>query len=117
MAKSTPKSKASTVEFANESERKFAELLDFYNIAWEYEAHTFPLEVDEEGNVLEAFTPDFYLPEEDLYVELTTIKQPYVTKKHKKIRKFRERYPHVKLKLLNKRDYTNLAAKYGWEPV
>ena len=64
---------------------------------------------------MEAFAPDFYLPDEDLYVELTTIKQSYVTRKHKKIRKLRERYPEVKIKLLNKRDYTNLAAKYDWK--
>ncbi|MDV2495199.1 MAG: hypothetical protein RX316_03190 [bacterium] len=110
------KPKPAKTQFANESERQFAEILDFYDIQWEYEARTFPLRVDEEGNVVEAFTPDFYLPGEDIYIELTTIKQSYVTKKHKKIRKFRERYPDVKLKLLNKRDYTSLAAKYGWEP-
>ena len=110
------KPKPAKTQFANESERQFAEVLDFYDIQWEYEARTFPLRVDEEGNVVEAFTPDFYLPGEDIYIELTTIKQSYVTKKHKKIRKFRERYPDVKLKLLNKRDYTSLAAKYGWEP-
>lgn len=111
------KGKSATAQFVNESERQFAEILDFYNIPWEYEPQTFALEVDEDGNILEAFTPDFYLPEEDIFVELTTIKQSYVTKKHKKIRKFREQYPHIKLKLLNKKDYTNLAAKYGWEPV
>ena len=111
------KPKSATTRFANESERQFAEILDFYDVPWEYEARTFPLEVDEEGNVLEAFAPDVYLPDEDLYVELTTIKQSYVTRKHKKIRKLRERYPEVKIKLLNKRDYTNLAAKYGWEPA
>jgi hypothetical protein len=111
------KAKSDTVQFVTESERQFAEILDFYNIPWTYESRTFTLEEDEDGNVLEAFTPDFYLPEEDLYVEITTIKQSYATKKHKKIRKFRERYPYIKLKLLNKRDYTNLAAKYGLEPV
>jgi hypothetical protein len=70
--------------FQNDAERECARLFDYHGVAWEYEPHTFPLEVSPEGGVLEAFTPDFYLPEQDLYVEVTTMKQSLVTKKNRK---------------------------------
>ena len=85
--------------FANEAEVKCARLLDYHGIRWEYEPHSFPLETDDEGRVVEAFTPDFYLPEQELYLEVTVMKQSLVTRKNRKIRKFRERYPDIKVKL------------------
>ena len=85
-------------------------------MAWEYEPHSFPLRY-EDGQVVEAFTPDFYLPDLDLYVELTTLKQALVTDKHRKVRLLREQYPHVRVKLLHKRDYLRLLAKYGFGPL
>jgi hypoxanthine phosphoribosyltransferase len=63
------------------------------------------------------FTPDFYLPELDLYVELTTLKQSLVTVKNRKVRRLRELYPEVNIKLLYKRDYHRLLAKYGYGPL
>jgi hypothetical protein len=100
-------------EFANEAELECAKILDYYGVPWEYEPRTFVLETDEEGRVLEAFTPDFYLPEQDLYVELTVMKQSLVTRKNRKLRKLRERYPDVKVKLFYRRDFERLAQKYG----
>jgi len=85
-------------------------------VAWEYEPHSFPLRY-EDGQVVEAFTPDFYLPDLDLYIELTTLKQALVTDKHRKVRLLREQYPHVRVKLLHKRDYLRLLAKYGFGPL
>ncbi len=90
-----------------------ARLLDFYGIPWEYEPRTFVLEEDEQGRVLEATRPDFYLPEQDLYLELTTMKQSLVTRKNRKIRKLRERYPDVRVKLFYRRDFERLVQKYG----
>ena len=81
------------VEFAHNSERQFAKLLDFYGIEWEYEPHTFVLEHDPRGNPLEAFSPDFFLPAYDLYIEITTLKQKLVTKKNRKVRKLQEQHP------------------------
>ncbi len=103
------------VRFAHESEEEFAKILDFYGIAWEYEPRTFPLRSDGE-RVLEAFTPDFYLPDIDTYIELTTLKQDLMTEKHRKMRTLRKLYPGVDIKLLNKRDYLRLLAKYGFGP-
>lgn len=100
-------------QFANASEEECARILDYYDIPWMYEPRTFVLEYDDAGNVVEAFTPDFYLPEQDLFVELTTMKQAHVTKKNMKIRKVKERFPEVNIKLFYKRDFLKLAEKYG----
>lgn len=103
--------------FAHSSERAFSELLDFYGVTWEYEPTTFVLERDASGRVLEAFTPDFYLPSYDIYVELTTLQQKLVTRKNRKVRKLRTRYPHVRVKVLHRRATLGLLAKYAQEPV
>lgn len=103
------------VRFAHESEEEFTRILDFYRVAWQYEPRTFPLK-EEEGRLVEAFTPDFYLPDLDLYIELTTLKQSLVTQKHGKIRRFQERYPDLQIKLLHRSDYLSLLAKYGFGP-
>jgi hypothetical protein len=97
--------------FVNESERECAELLDFYGIAWEYEPVTFVLETDHEGRVAEAFRPDFYLPELNLFLEVTTMRQELVTKKNRKVRKLRQRYPDVNVRLFYRRDIEALGQK------
>ncbi|HOV84951.1 MAG TPA: cytidylate kinase family protein [Syntrophobacteraceae bacterium] len=99
--------------FANDTEREFARFLEFYRIPYEYEPRTFPLEVDAGGRVLEAFTPDFYLPEQDLFIELTTMKQRLVTRKNRKIRKLRRLHPEVNIRIFYQRDFHNLLAKFG----
>ncbi len=99
-------------QFANEAELECAKILDYYQVPWDYEPHTFVLEEDEEGRVVEAFTPDFYLPEQDLYLEVTVMKQSLVTRKNRKLRKLRERYPHIRIKLFYKRDIERLAQRY-----
>jgi hypothetical protein len=99
--------------FANDAELECAKVLDYYGVPWEYEPRTFVLETDEEGRVIEAITPDFYLPEQDLYVELTVMKQSLVTRKNRKLRKLRERYPDIRVKLFYRRDFERLAQKYG----
>jgi len=103
--------------FAHASEAEFARILDFYGIRWEYEPRSFPLEWDDEGRVVESFSPDFYLPEVDLYLELTTLKQNLVTKKNRKLRRMRELYPNVRVKIFYGRDYRNLLAKYDLRPT
>jgi len=100
-------------EFSHESEEIFARLLDFYQIAWEYEPRSFPLQWDKDGRVTEAFTPDFYLPQFDLYLELTTMKQALVTRKNRKIKLLRSIYPHVNIQVFYQRDVQDLIAKYG----
>lgn len=97
--------------FGHPSEEVFANLLDYHRIAWDYEPRSFPLQWDKDGKVSEAFTPDFYLPEFDLYVELTTMKQANVTKKNRKIRLLRAIYPHVNIEVFYKKDVQDLLMK------
>ena len=99
--------------FVNGAERECARILDWYGIPWEYEPRSFVLERDAEGRVTSAFTPDFYLPDQDLYLEVTVMKQSLVTRKNRKLRKLRALYPHVKIKLFYERDFARLAARYG----
>jgi hypothetical protein len=102
-----------TLPFANESELEFARILDFYKIKWEYEPTTFPIVWDPEGYVRESFTPDFYLPDYGIFIELTTMKQSLVTKKNRKVRLFEEHYPDIPIKLFYGKDYKALLVKFG----
>lgn len=104
-----------TVGFAHASERQFARLLDFYAIEWQYEPTSFDIGYDAEGTVVSRFTPDFYLPDYDLYIEITTLNQKLVTKKNRKVRRLRQRYPEIKCKVFYQRDYLSLVTKYGLE--
>lgn len=104
------------MRFAHNSELQFAKLLDFYGIVWDYEPRTFVLEWDGTGGPAQAFTPDFYLPAYDLFIEITTMNQKLVTKKNRKARRLRELYPETRVRVLYQRDYLNLLVKYGLEP-
>jgi cytidylate kinase len=99
--------------FANAAETEFARFLRFYRIPFEYEPRTFTLETDKDGRIVEAFTPDFYLSDQDLYIELTTMKQSLVTRKNRKVRKLRRLHPEVNIRIFYQRDFYNLMAKYG----
>jgi len=103
----------SRVEFAHPSEQEFARFLDYYRIRWQYEPVSFPI-AWEGTRVAEMFTPDFYLPEHDLYIELTTMKQSLVTPKNRKLRLVRELYPELNVRLLYRKDYQQLLAKAGY---
>ena len=94
------------VRFAHRSERRLARILDFYRLRWEYEPHTFPI------TERESFTPDFYLPEVDTYIEVTTLRQSLVTRKNRKIRRFRQLHPDKRIRVLYRRDLEALSAKY-----
>jgi hypothetical protein len=107
---------AEQIVFAHNSERQFARLLDFYRVDWEYEPTAFPIEWDAAGNPVQYFRPDFHLPGFDLYIEITTLNQRLVTRKNRKVRRLRELYPQVRIKVLYQRDYLSLLAKYGLEP-
>ena len=94
--------------FAHPSEATFASLMDFHGLDWQYEPRTFPVEWDASGNVREAFTPDFYLPELDLYVELTTMRQSLVRHKNRKLRLIKALYPEVQVRCFYQKDLEDL---------
>jgi len=99
--------------FVHPTEAALARILDFYGINWEYEPRSFPLSWDEDGNVTEAFTPDFYLPDQDLYIELTTLRPKLSTHKNWKLRRMNELYPHIQIKLFKRRELHQLMVKFG----
>jgi hypothetical protein len=107
---------ADQITFAHNSECEFARLLDFYRVEWEYEPTAFPIEWDAAGQPTQHFRPDFHLPGFRLYIEITTLNQRLVTKKNRKVRRLRELYPDIRIKVLYQRDYLSLLAKYGLEP-
>ena len=99
--------------FAHGSEADMARSLDFYEVRWKYEPRTFPILWNLEGDVVESFSPDFYLPELDLFLEMTTLKQRLVRKKNRKLRRLRELYPDIRIKLFYARDFRAMMLKYG----
>ncbi len=99
--------------FAHASEAEMARILDFYDVRWEYEPRTFPILWNLDGEVVESFSPDFYLPGLDLFLEMTTLKQRLVRKKNRKLRRLRELYPDIRIKLFYARDFRAMLLKYG----
>jgi hypothetical protein len=99
--------------FIHPIEETFARILDFYGVTWEYEPKTFPLEWDDKGNVIEAFKPDFYLPQQNLYVELTTLRPKLTQKKNRKLKRIKELYPEVNIKLFKRRELRNMMLRFG----
>ncbi|HSL35070.1 MAG TPA: hypothetical protein VK871_15565 [Candidatus Limnocylindrales bacterium] len=99
--------------FAHASEAEMARILDFYDVRWEYEPHTFPIQWNLEGEVVESFSPDFWLPDLDLYLEMTTLRQKLVRKKNRKLRRVLELYPDLRVKLFYARDFRQIMLKYG----
>ncbi len=100
-------------KFVNPAEEEFARILDYYGIEWDYEPRTFPLHWDKSGKVTEAFTPDFYLPQQDLYIELTTLRPRLATYKNRRLRRMKELYPDINVKLLKRGSLRDLMTKYG----
>lgn len=103
---------SSEPRFANRIELECARILDYYGISWDYEPHSFVLRRDAGGRIVSAFTPDFYLPEQNLFIEVTVMKQSLVTRKNRKLREVRRLYPHVNVKLFYRRDIERLAQRY-----
>lgn len=99
--------------FSHAIEAEFARILDYYGVRWEYEPRTFPLEWDENGAVTVAFSPDFYLPDQDLFVELTTMRPKLVTKKNRKLRRMKELYPEIDIQLWKRSDLRTLMIRFG----
>ncbi len=113
MSVSTETEINSPPKFSHPTEEAFARILDFYGIRWVYEPRTFPIEWDKDGNVTEAFSPDFYLPEQDLYIELTTLRPKLAGYKNRRLRRMSELYPDVNIKLFKRKDLRNLMIKFG----
>ena len=112
-APGAPPGESGRPPFAHASEVEMARILDFYAVRWDYEPHVFPILWNLQGDVVESFSPDFYLPDLDVYLEMTTLKQRLVRKKNRKLRRLRELYPAIRIKLFYARDFRALMLKYG----
>lgn len=110
---STEEGEKERPRFSHRIEEEFARILDFYGVAWEYEPRSFALEWDDAGRVKVAFTPDFYLPEQELFVELTTMRPKLVTIKNRKLRRMNELYPEINIQLWKRSDLRALMLRYG----
>jgi len=104
--------RGAAARFAHPAEEEFARLLDFYGVRWEYEPRVFVLEREAEGRPTRCFAPDFYLPDQDLYIELTTLSARLTYRKTRKVRRLQELYPEVRIKLFDRRDLRSLLLKY-----
>ena len=94
------------MKFAHYSEKLFSEHLELFNITWIYEPRSFPLKWGS-GSIKMMFTPDFYLPDYDIYIEITTMNQKLITKKQKKIKLAKKLYPQYNFKLINESKFYN----------
>jgi cytidylate kinase len=112
-----PESENKTVQkpiiFKNQSGEEFAKVLDMYNLEWDYEPRTFPLKWDSDGNITQAFSPDFYLPRFDTYIELTIMNQKYTSTKKKKMELLKKLYPGTNISIVYKNDYHNLIRRFA----
>jgi hypoxanthine phosphoribosyltransferase len=103
--------------YAHPAEEEFAAFLDFYRIRYHYEPTSFPLRWHDDGRVAEMFTPDFYLPDQDLFVELTTMKQAHVTRKNRKMRRLQELHPDINIVLIYRKDYHEILSRFGYGSI
>ncbi len=103
--------------FAHPAEGSLANLFERFGIRWAYEPTSFALPPCGEGIAGEWFTPDFYLPDYRLYIELTTMRQRLVTKKNRKVRRLIEAYPNVRVKIVYRRDFVRLMNCYRGAPA
>lgn len=99
--------------FKHPSEEDFAKILNMYGLEWEYEPRTFPIKWDTEGNVILAFSPDFYLPKFDTFIELTTMNQKYVSEKKKKVELLKKLYPGTNINIVFKNDFNSLIKRFS----
>ena len=88
-------------EFACWWEEEFAQRLDEYEISWQYKPRTFAVEWDEEGNFVDSFTPAFYLPAHDVYVELAVADGGVSGAKARKVRLLRQQHPEIVIELFS----------------
>jgi hypoxanthine phosphoribosyltransferase len=101
----------STPQFAHPVEYALARVFDRFGIEWRYEPRTFVLE-RRQGQVVEACTLDFYLPDLDMYLECTCMDQRLVSRKNRKYRKLRERFGVV-VEIMYRRDFVRLGRRHG----
>lgn len=86
------RTKYNKIWFRSSYEYLFAKWLNKNKIKWHYESKTFDL-----GNT--TYTPDFYLPDTDTYIE---IKGYWLPKAKKKFKLFKHKFPNIIIQIIEK---------------
>ena len=79
--------------FQSKREEKFANLLTQQGRKWQYPAPRFKLQNT-------TYRPDFYLPEENLYIEVIGSRQAFHVNKNK-IFQFKKEYPYINFQVVD----------------
>ena len=112
MGERVPLGDDSVVSFAHPVEQELARVFDALHVRWRYEPHTFVLRRNRRGRVTEAFTPDFYLPDLDYYVECTVARRKLTRVKRRKAEATRRLYG-VTVEILYRPDFEVLAHRWS----
>ena len=105
-----------TPRFAHPVERALSGVLDELGVRWRYEPHTFVLGRHPSGSVSAAFTPDFYLPDLDLYLECSVARTGLLRRKRRKIEATQRRYGVV-VHLVRRSDFETLVRRWSLRGV
>lgn len=89
--------------FYSRWEANFARILNLLGIPWLYQCKTF----DIGGHM---YTPDFYLPDSDTWIEIKNFLSEYSRKRDEN---FRKMYPDLELMLILKGDYLELQEEFA----
>ncbi|MBI2573801.1 MAG: hypothetical protein HYV78_00155 [Candidatus Wildermuthbacteria bacterium] len=92
-----------TIYFYSRWEANIARLYNYIGIQWKYAPTTFQLDG-------QTYTPDFYLPKRDIYVEVKNFWWRYSKERDEKFRKL---YPSISLEVILKSQYLALEKKYA----
>lgn len=90
---------ARPIEFAHAWEEEFARLLDAREVSWQYKPRTFAVEWDEEGNFVDCFTPDFYLPANGMFIALIAPDRSASNAKTRHVKLLRRQHPEIRIEL------------------
>ena len=102
--------------FKSAWEANTARLLEFQKRTWQYEPKTFWFEAIRRG--VRSYKPDFYLPKEDIYIEV----KGYLDAKSKtKLKRMAKYHPKVKIEVWDSEFFKAIARQglgrmiEGWE--
>ncbi len=91
------------IYFFSRWEANYARLLNFQGMRWVHQPQTFRLKKQN-------YTPDFYLPEQDKFIEIKNFLSDYSKNRDEEFRKL---YPNLRLDLILKKDYLKLQEKFA----
>jgi hypothetical protein len=96
-------------------EANVARILKHFSIEYSFEQKSFLLNKPEGGQT--RYTPDFYLPQYDTYIE---VKGRWYSDGKSKFQLCKEQYPNIKIKLVDGKKYKRLEKRYkrkinNWE--